>query len=113
MSRRAFGLEATIATAAVVPVTAMVAAGQPWMAAGTSGAVLATLMVIAGMRTRAERERHREELAFVQTATNLGADPAQLLRAMYRWRSRRRSDQCDDDGDGREGMVGIHWPPRH
>ena len=124
MSRRAIGLEATIATAAVVPVTAMVATGHTWMAAGTCGAVLATFMVIAGMRTRAENERHREELAFVQTATNLGADPTQLMQAMRRWQSRRHrtgsdrydegSDRYDeDDAERRAGTAGVHWPPRH
>jgi len=91
----------------MVPTTAMVATGHTWIAAGTIGAMLCSLLVLARIRTRAATEQHRETLSYAQTATTMGADAAEVINAM-RNRSRHRQDRerSDDQPD-------VHLPPRH
>ena len=111
MSRRAAFEATTVAVATVVPTTAMVAAGHTWIAAGTIGAVLASLLVQARIKARAATEQHRETLTYAHTATSLGADPSPVIRAM-----RFEDEGKDDDGvwseDGGD-LPPIHYPPRH
>jgi hypothetical protein len=109
MSRRA-AFETTAMAAGVVPTTAMVATNHTWMAAGTIGAVLASLLVQARIRTRAATEQHRETLTYAHTATSLGADPSPVIRAMRSEDEDRRAARTGPaDGDD---LPPIHYPPR-
>jgi hypothetical protein len=107
MSKRA-AFETTAMAAAVVPTTAMVATNHTWMAAGTIGAVLISLLVQARIRTRAATEQHRETLTYAHTATSLGADPSPVIRAM-----RSEGEQDDRPDHGPDDLPPIHLPPRN
>lgn len=107
MSRRP-AVETTAMAAAVVPTTAMVATNHTWMAAGTIGAVLVSLLVQARIRTRAATEQHRETLTYAHTATSLGADPSPVIRVMRSEDEDGRDHGQDDRGD----LLPIHLPPR-
>lgn len=105
MSKGAAFEVTTVVAAAMVPTTAMVATGHTWIAAGTIGAMLASLLVLARIRTRAATEQHRETLSYAHTATSLGADPAQVIKAM-------RLDDEPRPREGDEDPPGVHLPPR-
>ncbi len=97
----------TVVAAAMVPTTAMVATGHTWIAAGTIGAMLGSLLILARIRTRAATEQHRETLSYAHTATTMGADAAEVIKAMHdRRRHRRDGERPDDD------PPGVHLPPR-
>lgn len=106
MSKGAAFEATTVMAAVVVPTTAMVAAGHTWIAAGTIGAMLSSLLILTRIRTRAATERHRETLSYAQTATTMGGDAAEVIKAM---RERRRHRQNRDRSDD---PPGIHLPPR-
>jgi hypothetical protein len=93
--------------AAMVPTTAMVATGHTWIAAGTIGAMLGSLLVLARIRTRAATEQHRETLSCAHTATVMGADATEVINAM---RDRRR--HRDDRDRPLDDPPGVHLPPR-
>ena len=112
MSRKAAFEATTMVAAAIVPTTAMVAAGHTWIAAGTIGAVLGSLLVLARIRTRAATEQHRETLSYAHTATSLGADPSSVIRAMRTDDDGDDEDRGWDGSDGEDSPPGIHWPPR-
>lgn len=99
---------ATVVAAAIVPTTAMVATGHTWIAAGTIGAMLASLLVLARIRAQAATERHRETLSYAHTATTMGADAADVINAM-RDRPRHRADRKRPN----DNPPGVHLPPRH
>lgn len=96
----------TVVAAAMVPTTAMVATGHTWIAAGTIGAMLGSLLVLARIRTRAATEQHRETLSYAHIATTMGTDAAEVINAM-RHRPRRRHD-----GNRPDDPPGVHLPPR-
>ena len=112
---RAVTLEVTIAAATglVVPTTAMVATGHTLIAAGTISAALASLLVVAAIRTRAATERHRETLAYAHTATSLGADPSTVIKAMHEPDDpvERSAEAGRTDNDSGDIPAGVHWPP--
>ena len=110
MSKGAAFEATTIAVATVVPTTAMVATNHTWIAAGTIGAVLVSLLVQARIKARAATEQHRETLTYAHTATSLGADPSPVIRAM-----RSEDDGKDVGGDGADDggdLPPVHYPPR-
>jgi len=79
MSRN-IGLE-WIGISTVVPATAMVIMGQPWMAAVTIGGGFVAAVLIVLIRVRAEQARERELLTGASTAASLGSDPAAFIEA--------------------------------
>lgn len=97
----------TVVAAAMVPTTAMVATGHTWIAAGTIGAMFGSLLILARIRTRAATEQHRETLSYAHTATTMGADAAEVIKAMRDRRQHRQDGERPDD-DPR----GVHLPPR-
>ena len=107
MSKGAAFEAMTVAATAMVPTTAMVATGHTWIAAGIIGAMLGSLLVLARIRTRAATEQHRETLSYAHTATTMGADAAEVIKAM-RDRPRHRQDRERPDDD----LAGVHLPPR-
>jgi hypothetical protein len=108
MSRGAAFEATTVAVATVVPTTAMVATNHTWIAAGTIGAVLVSLLIQARIKARAATEQHRETLTYAHTATSLGADPSPVIRAM------RSEDEATDPGGPEDDgePPHIHYPPR-
>ena len=109
MSKGAAFEATTVVAAVVVPATAMVATGHTWIAAGTIGAMLGSLLLLARIRTRAATEQHRETLSYAHTATTMGADAAEVIKAMRAGR-RHRDDGAGADDDP---PAGVHLPPRH
>jgi hypothetical protein len=108
MSKGAAFEVTTVVVAAMVPTTAMVATGHTWIAAGTIGAMLGSLLMLARIRTRALTEQHRETLSYAHTATTMGADAAEVIKAM-----RHRDEVRQRDGEDRpEDPPGVHLPPR-
>jgi len=106
MSKGAAFEATTVVVAAMVPTTAMVATGHTWIAAGTIGAMLGSLLILARIRTRAATEKHRETLSYAHTATTMGADAAEVIKAMRdRPQHRRDGERPDDD------PTGVHLPP--
>jgi hypothetical protein len=108
MSKGAAFEATTVVVAAMVPTTAMVATGHTWIAAGTIGAMLGSLLVLARIRTRAATEQHRETLSYAHTATSLGADAAEVIKAMRAEEPPYRDDGERPDDD----PPGVHLPPR-
>ena len=109
MSRSAAFDATTVVAAAMVPTTAMVATGHTWIAAGTIGAMLSSLLVLARIRTRAATEQHRETLSYAHTATTMGADAAEVIKAM---RADDESRHRDDGWGSGDELAGVHLPPR-
>jgi hypothetical protein len=107
MSKGAAFEATTVVAAAMVPTTAMVATGHTWIAAGIIGAMLGSLLVLARIRTRAATEQHRDTLSYAHTAMAMGADAAEVIKAM-RDRPRQRQDRERPDDD----PPGVHLPPR-
>jgi hypothetical protein len=108
MSKGAAFEATTVVAAAMVPATAMVAAGHTWIAAGTIGVMLGSLLLLARIRARAATEQHRETLSYAHTAMTMGADAAEVIKAM-RGRPRHRQDRDRPDDD----PLSVHLPPRH
>jgi len=108
MSKGAAFEATTVVAAAMVPTTAMVATGHTWIAAGTIGVMLGSLLLLARIRTRAATEQHRETLSYAHIATTMGADASEVIKAL-RGRPRNRHDPERPEGDPR----GVHLPPRH
>ena len=107
MSKGAAFEATTVVAAAMVPTTAMVATGHTWIAAGTIGAMLGSLLVLARIRARAATEQHRETLSYAHTATAMGADAAEVIKAMRdRPRHRHGGERPDDN------PPGVHLPPQ-
>jgi hypothetical protein len=109
MSRGAAFEATTVVATAMVPATAMVATGHTWIAAGTIGAMLGSLLLLARIRTRAATEQHRETLSYAHTATSMGADAAEVIKALH------ADDELwhREDSGGFDVPAGVHLPPRH
>ncbi len=77
------GLE-WIVGSTVIPATAMIMMGQPWIAAGIIGAGLVAAVLIVRIRARVASERDREILSYASTAATFGTDPARVIEALRR-----------------------------
>ena len=73
----------TTAGLELVPPTLMVSMGYPWAGAATVGAVLLTWVLQARIVVRSAQKRHEAVLSYAHAATNLGADPAGVIMALY------------------------------
>jgi hypothetical protein len=76
-----FGLE-WIGVSTVVPATAMVLMGQPWMGVATIGSGFVAAVLIVLIRVRADRANEQALFASVSTAATFGSDPVALARAL-------------------------------
>lgn len=86
------GLE-WIGISTVVPATAMVLMGQPWMAAATIGGGFVAAVLIVLIRVRAERASEQALLTSVSTAATFGSDPVAMIEA-FRAREKYEADEA-------------------
>jgi hypothetical protein len=99
----------------ILPPTLMVVMGYPLMGAATLGGVLIATAFQSRMLVRAAQERHRAILAYAQSATSMGSDPAPVITALQG----RSADYEDDEppaeeparGESRAWRPWLHLPP--
>ena len=92
----------------LIPPTVLVLTGNPLVGAAALGGVLAIWVVHARMIVRARHAREAQLLDYAQVTTNLGGDPAPVLRELRQRVPERRDDRALFDPDDEDGWVHLH-----